>query len=203
MFFFIEIKVSIEEINYRRFLISTYIDRSVFEKEPMGHLSSEYKKQLLIALSERNELVHPDEELIEDWLRVDLNELIRLCNHGRAFDLNRVNVLNVNSPIENECHAVTALNWILNPELKIYTGFSDRTHYHSWLYDPETRIIYEPTPYKREHYFGFHYTQSIDFVIDEMEAVYRFYKEAKVDEQTFMTFKSRMNRIINQVTNAI
>ena len=195
--------MSIEEINYRRFLISTYIDRSVFEKEPMGHLSSEYKKQLLIALSERNELVHPDEELIEDWLRVDLNELIRLCNHGRAFDLNRVNVLNVNSPIENECHAVTALNWILNPELKIYTGFSDRTHYHSWLYDPETRIIYEPTPYKREHYFGFHYTQSIDFVIDEMEAVYRFYKEAKVDEQTFMTFKSRMNRIINQVTNAI
>lgn len=201
MFFFIEIKVSIEEINYRRFLISTYIDRSVFEKEPMGNLSSEYKKQLLIALSERNELVHPDEELIEDWLRVDLNELIRLYNHGRAFDLNRVNVLNVNSPIENECHAVTALNWILNPELKIYTGFSDRTHYHSWLYDPETQIIYEPTPYKREHYFGFHYTQSIDFVIDEMEAVYRFYKHGKVDEETFMTFKSRMNRVINQVTN--
>ena len=193
--------MSIEEINYRRFLISTYIDRSVFEKEPMGHLSSEYKKQLLIALSERNELVHPDEELIEDWLRVDLNELIRLCNHGRAFDLNRVNVLNVNSPIENECHAVTALNWILNPELKIYTGFSDRTHYHSWLYDPETQIIYEPTPYKREHYFGFHYTQSIDFVIDEMEAVYRFYKHGKVDEETFMTFKSRMNRVINQVTS--
>jgi len=201
MFFFIEIKVSIEEINYRRFLISTYINRSVFEKEPMGNLSSEYKKQLLIALSERNELVHPDEELIEDWLRVDLNELIRLCNHGRAFDLNRVNVLNVNSPIENECHAVTALNWILNPELKIYTGFSDRTHYHSWLYDPETQIIYEPTPYKREHYFGFHYTQSIDFVIDEMEAVYRFYKSGKVDEETFMTFKSRMNRVINQVTS--
>jgi len=195
--------VSIEEINYRRFLISTYIDRSVFEKEPMGNLSSEYKKQLLIALSERNELVHPDEELIEDWLRVDLNELIRLCNHGRAFDLNRVNVLNVNSPIENECHAVTALNWILNPELKIYTGFSDRTHYHSWLYDPETQIIYEPTPYKREHYFGFHYTQSIDFVIDEMEAVYRFYKHGKVDEETFMTFKSRMNRVINQVTNTL
>jgi len=193
--------VSIEEINYRRFLISTYINRSVFEKEPMGNLSSEYKKQLLIALSERNELVHPDEELIEDWLRVDLNELIRLCNHGRAFDLNRVNVLNVNSPIENECHAVTALNWILNPELKIYTGFSDRTHYHSWLYDPETQIIYEPTPYKREHYFGFHYTQSIDFVIDEMEAVYRFYKSGKVDEETFMTFKSRMNRVINQVTS--
>lgn len=201
MFFFIEIKVSIEEINYRRFLISTYISRSVFEKEPMGSLSSEYKKQLLIALSERNELVHPDEELIEDWLRVDLNELIRLCNHGRAFDLNRVSVLNVNSPIENECHAVTALNWILNPKLKIYTGFSDRTHYHSWLYDPETQIIYEPTPYKREHYFGFHYTQSIDFVIDEMEAVYRFYKHGKVDEETFMTFKSRMNRVINQVTN--
>mgnify|MGYP006961367134 CR=1 FL=1 len=193
--------MSIEEINYRRFLISTYINRSVFEKEPMGNLSSEYKKQLLIALSERNELVHPDEELIEDWLRVDLNELIRLCNHGRAFDLNRVNVLNVNSPIENECHAVTALNWILNPELKIYTGFSDRTHYHSWLYDPETQIIYEPTPYKREHYFGFHYTQSIDFVIDEMEAVYRFYKSGKVDEETFMTFKSRMNRVINQVTS--
>lgn len=201
MFFFIEIKVSIEEINYRRFLISTYINRSVFEKEPMGNLSSEYKKQLLITLSERNELVHPDEELIEDWLRVDLNELIRLCNHGQAFDLNRVSVLNVNSPIENECHAVTALNWILNPELKIYTGFSDRTHYHSWLYDPETQIIYEPTPYKREHYFGFHYKQSIDFVIDEMEAVYRFYKSGKVDEETFMTFKSRMNRVINQVTS--
>ena len=195
--------MSLEEINYKRFLISKYIGRVILEKGPMQRLSAEYKRQLLIALTERNELVHPDEELVEDWLRIDLNELIRLCNHGQVFNLNQVNILNVNSPIENECHAVTALNWILNPELKIYTGFSDKTHYHSWLYDPETRIIYEPTPYKREHYFGFHYTQSIDFVIDEMEAIFRFYKEAKVDEQTFMTFKSRMNRIINQVTNTI
>jgi len=193
--------VSLEEINYKRFLISKYIDRVILEKGPMQRLSAEYKQQLLIALTERNELVHPDEELVEDWLRIDLNELIRLCNHGQVFNLNQASILNVNSPVENECHAVTALNWILNPELKIYTGFSDKTHYHSWLYDPETRIIYEPTPYKREHYFGFHYTQSIDFVIDEMEAIYRFYKDKKVDEETFMTFKSRMDRIVNQVTN--
>ena len=193
--------MSIEEINYKRFLISKYIGRVILEKGPMELLSSEYKRQLLIALTERNELVHPDEELVEDWLRIDLNELIRLCNHGQAFNLNQVSVLNVNSPIESECHAVSALNWILNPKLKIYTGFSDKTHYHSWLYDPETQIIYEPTPYKRDHYFGFHYTQSIDFVIDEMEAIYRFYKDKKVDEETFMTFKSRMDRIINQVTN--
>ena len=84
--------MSLEEINYKRFLISKYIDRIILEKGPMQRLSGEYKRQLLIALTERNELVHPDEELVEDWLRIDLNELIRLCNHGQVFNLNQANI---------------------------------------------------------------------------------------------------------------
>ena len=185
------------EIGYKKFLLSKYIDRIAYEEGCVMYLNAEYKKQILTNFINRSELTEPSEENVKDWLGIHLGELISLNEEGRVFNLSQVAVILTNVKIEGQCHASSALNWVLNQNLEIYSGFTDKLHYHSWLYDPVTKIIYEPTPYLRSRYFGFRHSKSLDFVVDELNSIYCLYKDNKIDERSFIEFKQKLDSLIN------
>jgi len=63
--------------------------------------------------------------------------------------------------VNQQCHAVSAWEWLNNPELKYMLGFTyiDHTWYmHSFLIDTDDCIV-EPTPITREMYWGRPYTK--------------------------------------------
>ena len=59
--------------------------------------------------------------------------------------------------INQQCHAIAALEWFHNPaELEIHTGIVDKKYFHTWIYVPKSNTVIEPTPYQRHpgNYYG-------------------------------------------------
>lgn len=111
----------------------------------------------------------PTQANVVDWLSVSLRDIENTLNHSVKYG-NVKKVQPAALVIPGQCHASTTLNWVLNPKLEIHSGFSDKTHFHSWLYDPETGVIYEPTDVIRASYRGFKQDE-VHFALEEIYGV--------------------------------
>lgn len=129
-----------------------------------------FKMHLVSILAVNNTLDWATEANVQDWLSVSLSSLAAVYQNGQVFS-NKTSLAIVQKPVEQGCHASAAYHWTLHPDWEIYHGFSDRTHLHSWLYDPDHDTIYEPTPITRSHYFGFKVEDPEAFVESQLEQI--------------------------------
>lgn len=95
----------------------------------------------------------------ESWCATDADGVtaddLRLLQRGSVVFGRVVKAKRV---IEQECHASTALAWLTDPTMRVFAGFGYcgelmRWDYHSFAVDSKDRIV-EPTPLKRDVYFG-------------------------------------------------
>lgn len=109
---------------------------------------------------------------LESWLEMPSGDIpvIERGNH-----LSDVKLAHCEIVITGQCHAVSALNWQLmkgsRPNLRIYSGITDLLHFHTWLYDPDTKTIFEPTPYIRSYYAGAPVDDEKEFLMEEIQNI--------------------------------
>lgn len=161
----------------------------------MDTLVNTHKKEIIKQLVGKEALACHASGEFHNCLDVPLEELL-LINQKGVFIPNTVSIKLAEFHVAQECHAVSALGWCLNPKLKIYTGFSDRTHFHSWLLDEAENILWEPTPADRDVYFGHHVTDVELFVLTEVGNIERLYDAGKVTQENYAAFKEALARII-------
>ena len=97
--------------------------------------------------------------------------------------------------VNQECHAISAWEWLNDPTLNYMVGFSYYEHawyMHSFLIDTSNCIV-EPTPIEREIYWGRKYTkeETLFLVAEELNRMRRL--------DLPITDSHRM-RLINYVT---
>lgn len=159
----------------------------------------ETKLDLIGFLVEKGVLDWPTQASIVDILEdVDVWDLQNIAGRGMAFDTYQKAHSTIH--IAGECHASTALNWTLHPSSKIVTGFSGGWAFHSWLYYPKTRTIYECTPILRETYYGYKIQSRHEFLLNEAETICRLWKEGRISDKHYKHFVAVMN---NNIANAL
>ena len=129
-------------------------------EDSFGH--EEEKELLIYALGEKGVMTYATQATCVGLLRLDLSVLQSLVDHGEHLDDSKKTFAPYTA--EMQCHTSSALNWLLNPSLHLYTGLSCGEFHHSWLVDPKTEALVEPTPMIRDRYFGYRVVNPIDFV---------------------------------------
>ena len=119
------------------------------------------KTQLIHELTTRGVLDFSTQALCVGLLDLTTEALEHLVNEGVALVGRPLRLAPYTA--ETQCHASTALNWLLNQKLHIYTGIGDRFNPHSWLVNPETNGVIEPTPIFRAYYFGYRVEDPFEF----------------------------------------
>lgn len=178
-----------------RVLSFSHYENLLATKQVKDTIKNQFKIHAITHLSEEGHLDWATNANIQDWLIIPLEELIALIRDARYFPVNDNKCITVPSPVAQECHAVTAYTWMCNPSLDIYTGISDKTHAHSWLIDPRTNTLHEPTPIIRDCYYGFKVTDPYQFVFEEYENVTRLRQAEHILDRDEMTFDELVSKI--------
>ena len=166
----------------------------LYKKTPeVASLTSSLKHDVIVSLCYNNRLEVSTQELYEDFMALDLAVLNSLINRARTFT--SATKERVSMPVESECHAVSAYEWVLNPFMKLYTGISDKTHHHSWVYDPLKRMLYEPTPMIRTSYYGSQVFDVLAFVDNEYEKIRKFFANGVLPENMSEKFEESLARL--------
>ena len=144
--------------------------QEVFDHFPkMKTASNEAKHDVIIKLAETGVVSCLTNATVHDLLDIDLFDLNAVAEHGKMLTPRKVEIIDY--AVEASCHAVAAFFWVLNQHLELYNGFSDATHYHSWLYYPRTKVVFEPTPILRDTYYGYHVDDPEEFIAIELNNV--------------------------------
>ena len=95
-----------------------------------------------------------------------------------------------------ECHAMSAYLWMLDPSIQIYNGFAlieeeivnSSWYHHSFVV--KDNIILEPTTLKRDKYFGIPLSPSETqtFVLGELTNIHRFADEFNICREFLSSF---------------
>lgn len=155
------------------------------------------KRQFIERLIAADVLEYPTQGLIAAWLQISILDLIELETNGRHFE-NTLVFEKAPHELESECHALAAINWVLNPTLEVYTGISDKEHLHSWLYDPSNKRVLEPTPYGRNSYFGFLHEDPLEFAEAEEERITALHKSGLIPDPLFLLYKDGLCRLLSE-----
>lgn len=95
-----------------------------------------------------------------------------------------------------ECHAISAYLWMLDPTVQIYNGVAlieeemvnSSWYHHSFVV--KDNIILEPTTLKRDKYFGIPLSPSETqiFVLGELTNIHRFANEFNISKEFLSSF---------------
>lgn len=179
------------------FLAHDYFTKLINNKQVPDTDENYFKICIIAELSAHGIFDMATSANIQDWLNIPTEELVELIRYGRW--LNPHTIKTVNTPIAQECHAVTAFTWMCCPHLDIYSGVSDKTNHHSWLVDPRDGTIYEPTPIARDTYFGFKMNDPYVFVMTEYENISRLKKEGLIPSPYCELFSQQLRKVLVRV----
>ena len=158
------------------------------------------KKCSIRSLCVNEHFDNPTQGLLNDWIEsFSTSDLIYLNLFGERM---QKEVIPAPIKIDQECHAMSALNWFLNETLgeekdkllHIYTGVSDKTHHHSWLYDETRNVILEPTCISRDEYFGYKVADPFRFFVNELNSIYRLIESKVIPESVATYFQSEFDK---------
>jgi len=95
-----------------------------------------------------------------------------------------------------ECHAISAYLWMLDPTVQIYNGtalieeemVSSSWYHHSFVV--KDNIILEPTTLKRDKYFGvpLSLSETQKFIMGELTNIHRFADEFNISKDFLSSF---------------
>lgn len=136
------------------------------------------KKDAIKKLAKRGVLDFPTQGMLAEWYNVHLSDFESLIHHGRWMSI-KYTWETMPETVHQQCHAVSAYYWSLNPETTLYTGFSDHLHAHSWILKPN-KVLLEPTPILRDVYFGYIHPEPEEFVKDEVDNILRLMDRAEL-----------------------
>lgn len=150
--------------------------------------------ELIKQLCYRDILDWPTQGLMLTWFDIEIEDLQAVLHRGQSVStIQQWEVLDL--AVTSQCHAMAAFHWVMNPRWTIYTGFSDKTHFHSWLIDDRQRLC-EPTPILRDTYYGYPHHQPLEFVEHEYKNIQRLFSDALLPSALKEDFENRYRSLI-------
>ena len=156
---------------------------------------NDFKLQVIQRLVKKKILDYPTSGNLADWLDIQLNDLHFTEHYGEKIGT-KYKRLYVETPVAQQCHAISALYWILNPNLELYTGFADKTHFHSWLIDGKEKTLLEPTPVERGSYFGYKSRDPIDFALREVNNICRLAEKRLIPKAVYEKYQLNLQGLL-------
>lgn len=135
------------------------------------------------------------EGTLEDWLDTRLIDLHSVDRYGELLG-KKLKRGYVDHPVYQQCHAITAMTWVLDPSLEIYSGYADKSHFHSWLVDGKEKTILEPTPISRDSYYGYKVKNPVEFALTEFDNICKLGEKKLIPRHVYETFLKKVKKNI-------
>lgn len=201
-------KLNTKSPNLFEKLASAKIDNFKIESEAKLMTDTKtFRQNLIRHLCVNGAFDDPTQGLVSDWLHwFTTSELIKLARHGETVKPRQK--LTALIAVDGNCHSLAAFNWFLNEtlgkehkeNLSIYTGIVDKTFAHSWVYDEDKSILYEPTNVEREIYFGYKVEDPLHFFIDEINRIFTLIQEGDIPEKIGKYYTDRFKEFFHDVS---
>ena len=181
-----------------------------FEIETETKLMSDtqaFRKNLVRHLCVNEALDDPTQGTLSEWMKYfTTSELVKLAREAKLISPRQT--LTALVAVDGNCHALAAFNWFLNEtlgkenkeNLSIYTGIADKTFAHSWIYNEDKSILYEPTNIERESYFGYKVEDPLNFFINESNRIFMLIKEGDIPAKIGEYYTDRFKEFFHDVS---